>query len=286
MGDWGTWKFAIRFGFFDVATYIEPHSQLRALASRHFFVHNNVEFMTKRLRFAHCSDIHLDGDAGEMIEGHVDHYKSGFARALMEMQRHKPDMLLIAGDLFDANTASDETITWAMDILSDQPLPIVMIPGNHDCLEPGAIYHRYDFNKIPNLQMIDAEEGATARVDTLDVAVWGKGMVEHSPDFLPLDSCPERPTDCSWYLGMGHGIFVPHGGETDRSSPIPMQHIEDSVCDYLALGHHHAAMELVNEKATAAYSGSPTDTIGRGATYVIIDLADDAAPAVNVHEIS
>ena len=242
--------------------------------------------MTASLRLAHCSDIHLDGDASDMGEGSVEYYKRGFARALTEMQRHKPDMLLIAGDLFDANTASDNTINWAMDILGEQPLPIAMIPGNHDCLEHGSIYHRYDFNKIPNLQMIDAEDGAIARIDGLDVAVWGKGMVEHSPDFLPLDKCPERPTDCKWYLGMGHGIFVPHGGETDRSSPIPMQHIEDSCCDYLALGHHHAAMELVNDKATAAYSGSPTDTIGRGATYVIIDLADGAAPSVNVHAIS
>ena len=207
--------------------------------------------MTASLRLAHCSDIHLDGDASEMGKGSVEYYKSGFARALMEMQLHEPDMLLIAGDLFDANTASDDTIIWAMDILGEHPLPIAMIPGNHDCLEHGSIYHRFDFNKIPNLQMIDAEDGAIARIDGLDVAVWGKGMVEHSPDFLPLDMCPERPTDCKWYLGMGHGIFVPHGGETDRSSPIPMKHIEDSCCDYLALGHHHAAMELVNDKATA-----------------------------------
>lgn len=242
--------------------------------------------MTKTLRFAHCSDVHLDGDAGEMIDTSVDYYRSGFARALGVMQSHKPDLLLIAGDLFDANTASDETITWAMDILSEQPVPIVMIPGNHDCLEPGAIYHRYDFNRIPNLQLIDAEHGAIARVESLDVAVWGKGMVEHSPDYLPLDGCPERPADSKWFLGMGHGIFVPHGGETDRSSPIPMQHIEDSACDYLALGHHHAAMELVNDKATAAFSGSPTDTIGRGATYVIGDLTEGAAPAITVHAIS
>ncbi len=242
--------------------------------------------MTDRLRLAHCSDIHLDGDAAGLNGASGDYYKDGFARALLAMGRHSPDLLLIAGDLFDSNTASDETITWAMDILAEQPVPVVMIPGNHDCLEPGSIYHRFDFNRIPNLQMIDAEHGAIARVETLDAAVWGKGMVEHSPDYSPLGGCPERPADSKWYLGMGHGIYVPHGGETDRSSPIPMQYIEASTCDYLALGHHHAAMELVNGKATAAFSGSPTDTIGRGATYVIVDLEDGAAPEISVHEIS
>ena len=242
--------------------------------------------MTDRIRLAHCSDIHLDGDAAGLNGASGDYYKDGFARALAAMGRHSPDLLLIAGDLFDSNTATDETIAWSMDILAEQPVLVVMIPGNHDCLEPGSIYHRYDFNRIPNLQMIEAEHGAIARVDGLDVAVWGKGMVEHSPDYSPLGGCPERPAGSKWYLGMGHGIFVPHGGETDRSSPIPMQHIEDSACDYLALGHHHAAMELVTDKAMAAFSGSPTDMIGRGATYVIVDLEDGAAPAVKIHEIA
>ena len=78
---------------------------------------------------------------------------------------------------------------------------------------------------------------------------------------------------------------MPHGGDTDRSSPIHMRDIEASACDYLALGHHHAAMELVTDKATAAYSGSPTDMIGRGATYVMVDLAKHAAPLVAVHTV-
>jgi DNA repair exonuclease SbcCD nuclease subunit len=65
-----------------------------------------------------------------------------------------------------------------------------------------------------------------------------------------------------------------------------MHEIEANPCDYLALGHHHAAMELVSERATAAYSGSPTDTLGRGATYVIADLADGQAPSVNIHTLA
>lgn len=242
--------------------------------------------MTRTLRLAHCSDIHLDGDVPELNGNGRDFYREAFAHALAEMLRHTPDMMLLAGDLFDSNTASAATIEWAMEILSKQPVPVVMIPGNHDCMENGAIFRRYDFNRIPNVHMLAEESGSIARVPALDVAVWGKGMVEHAPDYSPLDGCPERPADCRWFFGMGHGIFVPHGGETDRSSPIHMREIEDSPCDYLALGHHHAAMELVNEKATAAYCGSPTDTIGRGATYIVVDLEEGSDAAVTVHEIS
>lgn len=243
--------------------------------------------MADILRIAHCSDIHLDGDghrvgaAADVREG----YRRAFVRALAEMQAHRPDVMLLAGDLFDANDATSETIRWAMDILGRQPFPVFMIPGNHDCMEANAIYRRYDFNSIANVRNLSAEAGEVARYDALGLAVWGKGMVDHSAAYRPLGGCPPRPDGCRWFLGLGHGIFVPDGESTYRSSPIPMREIEASPCDYLALGHHHAAMELVTPTAAAAYSGSPTDSIGRGATYVVADLAPGRPAAVTVHTI-
>jgi DNA repair exonuclease SbcCD nuclease subunit len=246
------------------------------------------ETMPDRLRIAHCSDIHLDGDGHHRSVGADARaaLRGVFDNALAVMRAHDPDVMLLAGDLFDANDATAETIEWVMDLLGRQPFPVVMIPGNHDCLTEDAIYRRYDFNRVPNVTMLAAPEGEVARLDTLDLAVWGKGMVEHSTEFRPLADCPDRPADCRWFLGLGHGIFVPHGGDTYRSSPIHMQEIEDSPCDYLALGHHHAALELVTDKATASYSGSPTDTVGRGETYVIVDLDAGGPPSVDVHTIS
>ena len=239
--------------------------------------------MAEALRIAHCADIHLDGEiAGRRA---IEHYRSGFAAALAEIRAHRPDVMLFADDLFDTNRATPETIAWAMETLGRQPFPIVMIPGNHDCMEEGAIYRRHDFGRISNVQMLAAPEGGVVRVPQLALAAWGKGMVEHSKTNSPLGGCPERPADCRWFVGLGHGMFVPHGGSSDRSSPIHMREIEASACDYVALGHHHAAMEIVTDKATAAYCGSPTDNLGRGATYVIADLTAGAAPIVTVHTI-
>lgn len=248
----------------------------------------NFPIMPDTLRIAHCSDIHLDGDGYRHSVGGAARaaLRGAFAGALEAMRAHAPDLLLLAGDLFDANDATGETIEWAMETLSRQPFPIVMIPGNHDCLAEGAIYRRYDFNRIANVTMLTAPEGEVARLDALDIAVWGKGMVEHSMAFRPLLGCPERPEGCRWYLGLGHGIFVPHGEGTHRSSPIHMHEIEESPCDYLALGHHHAALELVTDRTAAAYSGSPTDEIGRGQTYVIVDLDAGGPAALAVHTVN
>jgi exonuclease SbcD len=239
--------------------------------------------MPDALRIAHCADIHLDGEiAGRRA---VDHYRTGFAAALADIAAHKPDVMLFAGDLFDTNRATADTIEWAMDILSRQPFPVMMIPGNHDILEDGAIYHRYDFNRIPNVQILTERDGGIVRVPELALAAWGRGMVEHSKTNSPLGNLPQRPADARWFVGLGHGMFVPHGGSVDRSSPIHMGEIEAAPFDYLALGHHHAAMEIVTDKATAAYSGSPTDNLGRGETYVIADLKAGQTPVVKVHTV-
>jgi DNA repair exonuclease SbcCD nuclease subunit len=241
--------------------------------------------MKDTLRIAHCADIHLDGTGHGLGSAGPEFYRAAFARALAEMRAHAPDLMLLAGDLFDSNSASPGTIEWAMRTLGDLPFPVIMIPGNHDCMDERAIYKRYDFNRIPNVHFIGAAEGEIAHLQSLGVAAWGKGMVEHSRAYAPLSGCPERPAGARFYLGLGHGLFVPHGGDTDRSSPIHMREIEASPCDYLALGHHHAAMELMTEAACAAYSGSPTDNIGRGATYVIADLAVGGRTRLEVHEI-
>jgi predicted phosphodiesterase len=239
--------------------------------------------MAETLRIAHCADIHLDGEiAGRRA---IEHYRGGFAAALAAIRTHHPDVMLFAGDMFDTNRASAETVEWAMQALSELPFPVVMIPGNHDAMEEGAIFHRYDFDRIPNVQLLGEREGGIVRVPELSLAAWGKGMVEHVKTYSPIGGCPERPAGCRWFVGLGHGMFVPHGGSVERSSPIHMREIEESCFDYLALGHHHAAMELVTDKATAAYAGSPTDNLGRGRTYVIADLASDKPPLVTVHTL-
>ncbi|MBL8834478.1 MAG: DNA repair exonuclease [Rhodospirillales bacterium] len=237
--------------------------------------------MTDRLRIAHCSDIHLGANGA----GAADPCRARFARALDAMAADRPDLMLLAGDLFDTNSVGDDTVAFAMEALARLPFPVAMIPGNHDCLADDAVFRRHDFGRIANLRLLADAAGGSAVLPELGVSVWGKGMVEHSRDFRPLAGSPKRPEGIRWHLGMGHGLFVPRGEASERSSPIRMEEIEAAGFDYLALGHHHAAMELVTPSATAAYSGSPTDDVGRGATYAIVDLAAGAAPTLAIRVV-
>ena len=229
------------------------------------------------LRVLHCSDIHLDSDRGSPLR-----YREGLEAVLAAGLTAGADLTLIAGDLFDTNDATEETIDYAKQLFAAHPHTIVMIPGNHDCLAANGIYRRHDFDAVPNVEMLIAPDGEQRVFPQLGVAVWGRGMVDHLPEYEPLADVPPRPDGVHWYLGLGHGIFVPDGEHTGRSSPVHEQHIASSPFDYVALGHHHAAMEVHAGGTAAAFSGSPTDSIGRGATYALVDLHVSADVAVEI----
>ena len=235
--------------------------------------------MPHPLRIAHCSDLHLDGD------GYSPDNQSPsalFEKTLQQIKKSDPHLLLIAGDLFDSNRADDSIVLWAMRVLESLPFKVFVIPGNHDCMQPNGVFERHDFNAIENVVMLANPNGEIVWAEDHGVAIWGKAMVSHTPEYRPLSNCPARPEGCDWYLGMGHGLFVGNEKDSERSSPITLQEVEESPCDYVALGHHHAAMEIVTDMKTAAYSGSPTDNIGKGHTFALVKLTKGLAPVLNI----
>ena len=233
--------------------------------------------MEQNLRLAHFSDVHLDKDTVSS-----DLMRNTFDNLLKEVLAHNPSLLLIAGDLFDSNEASDDTIKWVMEKLSNLFIPVVMIPGNHDCLEEGSVYYRYDFNLVPNVDFLFQEDGSLIYIASIEVSVWGKGIKKHDKSFRPLKHCPARAKNSKWYVGLGHGLFIDDESQVHRASPILIEDIDNCDCDYLALGHHHAAVNLQSASTTAVYSGSPTDDIGGGATYVVADLTQYKKPDVKI----
>lgn len=243
--------------------------------------------MRRTLKIAHASDVHLDTDfyeGGENLSQR-DYHRGVFRALLDRILAQQPHLMLLAGDLFDSNRASLATILWAMEQLAALPFPVIMIPGNHDALEPDAIFLRHDFGRIPNVRMLTAAEGESHDLPELEATAWGKGMVEHTPEYSPLGGLP-APRPDRWNLGLGHGIYVGRDGFTFRSSPVEARQIEASGLDYIALGHHHALLN-VSAKATAAYySGSPVPITKSGqGTFLLITLEDGKPAIVAVHKL-
>jgi DNA repair exonuclease SbcCD nuclease subunit len=243
--------------------------------------------MRRKLRIAHGSDIHLDTDyyGGDENLGQRDYYRGVFATLLRRMVAEQPDLMLLAGDLFDSNRASADTVLWSMAALGGLPFPVIMIPGNHDCLEAGAVFHRHDFNRIDNVRLLAAPEGEVAELPELQVIAWGKGMVEHSPEYSPLGDLKSAQPGV-WNLALGHGIYVGKEGFSYRSSPVEARQIAASGYDYIALGHHHALLDVSAAGTVACYSGAPVP-VAKGAqgSFLIVDLEEGKPGAVTVHRL-
>ena len=185
------------------------------------------------------------------------------------------DVLVIAGDLFDHNRVDDETVTFVRGELDRVRGPVVILPGNHDCLNANAIYDRHDFSAgAGHVRVIARPEGATLEFPDLDLTVWGRAMEEHGPTFHPLAGLPARDAR-RWCLAMGHGFFYEERQRPDRSSPIFADEVRDSGWDYLALGHHHLQANVSQGTVTAYYAGAP----GR---VLRVDFAEDGIRVVPV----
>lgn len=212
--------------------------------------------MIRPLKIAHTSDVHLiDGEAGRPV-------RDAFAQVIDAAIGFNADLFLIAGDLFDHNRIEGDVIDFVYEQLARIPCQIVIISGNHDVHEGGAILARMDFGIAGrHVMLLDAAEGRLVEFPELHATVWGRCMLDHHPANQPMAGAPPRTRDL-WHIGMAHG-FYSEDPNADRSSLITPQEIAASGFDYLALGHMHFHKQMQHGATLACYPGAPVP-YGRG----------------------
>jgi DNA repair exonuclease SbcCD nuclease subunit len=219
------------------------------------------------LRVLHTADVHLDSDGHGNAEQQAAHTARGrrvFRRIVDRALSDQVDLLLVAGDLFDHNRVPDETVAFVRAELDRLRQPVVILPGNHDCLDANAVYDRPDFTAgARHVHVIRALNGERIAFPELDVVVWGRAMEEHEPGFRPLARIPGRD-DGRWCLAVAHGFFYAERQRPERSSPIFADEIRDTGWDYVALGHHHVPADVSQGGVTAHYAGAPTSDTADG----------------------
>lgn len=217
-----------------------------------------IRTLSRQLKLIHTSDVHLESDTfGSGPRGDIfrDSVRRAFAGVIDVANGNRADLLLIVGDLFDSNRVSAEALDFAMDQIERARMPVVMIPGNHDAHDERSIYATVSPASLPrNLHLILDPEGVSLEFPELAARVWGRALVEHSPEYRPLSGLPE-PVPHAWNIGLAHGFFSETA--TNRSSPITPAEIEASGYDYIALGHIHVFGDVSQGRTRAFYCGTP-----------------------------
>lgn len=194
----------------------------------------------------HSSDLHIDGRASDAFHP--------LCKVLDVAKAQSADLVLLAGDIFDHNRLKLEQIDAVARLLDDAAIPVLILPGNHDCLEADSVYRRGGLADVPGVHVLGMSSEESYVLDGRDLEVWGRPHLDYH-DYSPL--ADPRPRTTRWQIATAHGHFVRDERDRHRSWLIHSEEIAATGADYVALGHWPAWGTAGDGSVPAYYSGSP-----------------------------
>ena len=213
----------------------------------------------QRMRVVHLSDIHLGFRQYQRLTPSGINQREAdvartFQRAIDQIIGLRPDLVLVAGDVFHTSRPSNAAILHAfrqfLRLRSELPRThVVMVAGDHDTprtTESGSIMGLFDQIGIH----VAASEPRRIAIPELETSVLA----------VPDGPVPELSADA----GARHNLLVIHAhvrevvpqyyAELDRASAIVSRaDLAGGGWDYVALGHYHIHLPVAGN---AFYCGS------------------------------
>ncbi len=211
-------------------------------------------------KILHFADLHLDasfaraGMTPSVAKERRLELRSALRRILDKARELKVDAVTIAGDLYEYERVSPDTVGFLkVQFESIAPVPVVVAPGNHDPLLPGSPYREVEW--ASNVFIFRSPE-LSPHVLTPGITIWGAG--HNSPSFRT--NLLER-----FKVGNdGINMLLLHASDTTCIPPgkavhcpfTPDQIIKSGIRLAL-LGHYHLTSLSPKDKPVYGYPGSP-----------------------------
>jgi len=168
---------------------------------------------------------------------------------------HAVDAVLVAGDVFDAQTVSDKTIRRLFNAMEGFNGAWVLIPGNHDAALTESVWSRAQrLGAIPEnvIVCLKPEPVVVAEKFTLLPAPLTQ---RHTYADLTEWFTTHVPSDVLPRIGLAHGSvqgILPD--EVDSTNPIAADRAQSAGLAYLALGDWHGTKQI---DGRTWYAGTP-----------------------------
>ncbi|HEU0015811.1 MAG TPA: exonuclease SbcCD subunit D [Longimicrobium sp.] len=218
------------------------------------------------MRIAHLADLHLGYRAYHRVNQRGMNVREAdvaeaFRQAVARVIELRPDLVLVAGDVFHTVRPSNTAIADAFrqfSLMADRlpDVPIVVIAGNHDSprsADTGNILNL--FKEIGGVRVV-CDDCSMLRLPELETTVRCEPHVA-----LFTEDPPRREAD----PGARHNVLLLHGQLQGPRGAAKLSYIseygganidESSIrwgeWDYIALGHHHSCQEI---ERNAWYAG-------------------------------
>ena len=198
------------------------------------------------MKLIHCGDIHLDSRMESNLSGEKARERKAeicatFTRMIRYGLDHGVEAVIIAGDLFDTDRASGQTVRFVLDRIRDaKEMDFFYLRGNHDV-------SGFEGMELPENLKTFGRDWTCYRYG--DVVIGGMDM-----DREKWDACYDAldlPEDTVNILTL-HGQVSTQPGE----ELIALPRLKRKNIDYLALGHIHSFQSgKLDDRGSWCYCG-------------------------------
>jgi DNA repair exonuclease SbcCD nuclease subunit len=172
--------------------------------------------------------------------------------------------IVVAGDVFESNQVSRETLVRTLDALNALPLPVFLLPGNHDPLDGASIFATPEFRRTADHVIVLRDRGPIPVSDGVEV-VGAPWKTKHPSSDLCADLAAELepPVAGTVRIAVCHGQVDTFSPDTSRPEIINLAAAERAIAEgrfhYLSLGDRHSVTK-VGTTGRIWYSGAPVAT--------------------------
>ena len=222
-----------------------------------------------RVRFIHSSDWQLGMTRAFLSEEAGARFSQARINVIATLgnlaQEHDAEFIVVAGDVFESNQLSKQTLVRALDALGALPVPVFLLPGNHDPLDGASIYLTEEFQNAGDHIFVlrDMKPVAVPHLHGVEV-VGAPWRTKHPSSDLCNDLVEALdPATSVTRIAVAHGQVDKLSPDLSRPDIIDLagveQAIEDKKFHYLALGDRHSVTDI-GTTGRIWYSGAPVAT--------------------------
>lgn len=216
---------------------------------------------THSVTFIHTSDLQLGMTRWFFDADAQARFSAARVEAITRLGQLAQDtgaqFIVVAGDVFEHNSLSAQTTGRAREALAALPVPVYLLPGNHDPLVADSVFFKATADNVHVIE--DSEPFEVAPGVELVGAPYRSKHANH--DLVAAALAPLEPVDTIRIM-VGHGQV--ESRDTDKAPDlIDLPTVEEAIragtIEYLALGDTHSTTNLSSTGAVW-FSGAPETT--------------------------
>ena len=220
------------------------------------------------IRFLHTADWQLGMTRHFFSEGVQERFAQSRFDAIRELGRIAREedcrFMVVCGDVFESNLVDRKTVSRALEALKAVPVPVYLLPGNHDPLNAASVFRSTTFLERKPAHVHVIEDTAPIRVDE-GIEIVGAPWTSKRPlqDLVALATGKLEPTVDTLRVCVAHGAVDKLSPNPDDPALISLHAAENAIAQnrihYLALGDRHSLTE-VGDSGRVWYAGAPEPT--------------------------